>query len=190
MLKIFGFLAISILAASFAQAVGFSKGNNFTTRTIQGQVFVSCEDNFGRRYTQLTRCAGEFLDPVETDYFVGPAGIDADEVMLTATAQDGEVETKSSSYDVKAGKSSKKFNLWIATLLQTPLLGMGQNKIQYSFSKQGQAVSSGEFIAIVTVGKTYTCPQGSLWDSAGGDMLCRNPNFACQRYFQQYNYCQ
>ncbi|GIL18831.1 MAG: hypothetical protein BroJett040_25820 [Oligoflexia bacterium] len=176
-----------LLFSSSAFAVGFSHGNEFQSLPIYGEVTVSCQEGSNSGYANY-QCQDLLLSPTEMDYFAGPANIDADQVVLTATRRDGSQKTKSSSYNSDKGRSTSRFNLWIATLFQTPLLQDGPNKVHYKMTRDGQVVSEGDFQANVTRGHSATCPRGYITSSTMAD--CQSPYSACQRYFSNYNYCQ
>ena len=130
-------------------------------------------------------CRDAFLAPSEVDYFQGP-NVDADEVDLTATHEDGKVVSKHSGY--KNGKSTDSFNLAINTLFQRALLARGNNQIQYVLKKSGNIVSSGNFLVSVAEGKSLVCRPGYI--DTFNDSLCNSPSMACDQYFSENNYCQ
>lgn len=124
----------------------------------------------------------------EYDYFVGPEGVKADAITLTATHEDGSKRTKSESYDSAKGLSNKTFNLWISTLLQRPLLNPGKNTIAYKMTLGGKVVASGEFVADVKDGGAKFCKRrGNYWSANSSD--CLNPANLCYRYLRDNNYC-
>ena len=132
-----------VLISQSALAQSFSSGNDFQSQNIRGRVSVSC---FGQRPGFVTYfCEQEILNPGELDYFVGPAGIDADIVELRVVRENGSVKSKSGKYDSAKGRSKDRFNLWIATLLQKPLLDLGKNKVTYQMTKAGNSVAHGNF---------------------------------------------
>lgn len=178
--------SLILLASSTSFAVGFAHGNEFRSIPVYGEVFVDCHE--GSSYsTAVFQCQDLILSPAEMDYFVGPA-VDADSVTLTATRRDGSTKTKSSSYSVEKGRSTSRFNLWIATLFQSPLIMEGKNLVRYEMTKSGQVVAEGNVDVNVSRGPAANCPRGTLMSSSMAD--CQSPYSACQRYFSQYNYCQ
>jgi hypothetical protein len=175
--------------SSAASAVGFRNGNDFSLVPLSGRLMLQCSEGSGGVSNSLLSCYTEILNPNEFEYFVGPANIAAEKVKLTCIRQDGSVEEKLLDYDSSSGQTVRKVNLWVNTLLQTGLLGEGANKIHYSLLKNGQPVQQGDFVATVRVGKTISCATIPIFDNSGLN-LCNNPNSACERYFEQLNYCQ
>lgn len=183
---------VTVLLATFvAKAeVGFKNGNNITAVLSQGEITVHCQDSGmpGGPTFGAFRCQEEILLTGEYDYFVGPQGVKGDNVSLTATHEDGSQRTKSVGYDSEKGQSTKTINLWIATLLQRPLLNPGKNVVAYKISLDGKTTSSGQFVATVKDGGRKVCSRrGVYWSNNSSD--CQSGNNMCWRYFQENNYC-
>jgi hypothetical protein len=169
-------------------AVGFETGNDFLATTIRGQLTVNCHD--GMRNSLATySCTDEVLDPADYERFQGPAGLDANKIVLRALREDGSSQEKSEGYDPKTGLSTGHFNLWISTLLQRPLFKEGKNAIHYSFRKGSKPVLEGDLVANVNPGPDRVCHHrgyyysGDLNDCVWGQQICA-------RYFRDENYCQ
>ncbi len=168
--------------------VGFQTGNSFVSTYLEGEVSVSCRNGFEQSYAAY-RCSSNLLDPAEMAKVTGPKGLAADRVYLQATREDGSVLEKSERYDANTGLSKGRFNLWIYTLLQRPLLKMGVNNIEYRYTKGSQTVLKGRFQAVVTEGPDRFCRFRRHYYSNNMDD-CRNGNFVCDQYFRDENYCQ
>lgn len=184
-MKSFLLLSTALLALNvFAQQ--FKSGNHFHSIPIYGQVWITCQNlSSGESKTVHYTCSDLRLDPVEFDYFIGPAGVKADQVELSAVQASGKKVEKKANYE--DGQSSKRFNLWIQTLLQKPLLDEGKNLVTYKMSLEGQKTAEGTFEALIERGQSKTCPQGNISSSTLSD--CDSPYTACQIYFDRYNYC-
>jgi hypothetical protein len=176
------FSTLTIFNKVMAQS--FSKGNEFQSIAISGNVSVDCHGPNGEFSAQVFRCHDVRLDPIETDFFVGP-NVDADVVQLRKTQTNGKVLTVKNSY--QGGQSVKKFNLWLSSLFQTPLLNEGENKISYNLLKGSRSVTGGDFVVNVKQGIEKVCPHGYI--SSGNLADCSSSFSACQAYFQRYNYC-
>lgn len=163
--------------------LGFST-NSFKSNDLRGHLTISCSD--GR--LSSTICRADVLFPVEFDYFYGPKGIKADTVQLTAVHQDGSQRTKSESYKSDLGRSKGRFNLWITSLTQRPLLDYGQNQITYKLFAGDKVVEQGMFIVEVIVGPSLRCPDRHYYEN--GPVNCNTPSVLCDRYFYENNYCQ
>jgi hypothetical protein len=181
-----------ISGQSFAAVeTGFEKGNTLTARDYQGQVTVHCNAP-GDQQTYFYSCHGNGLEPVEFSKFViDPAhlaGMDANQVALSATWENGHIVYKDMGFDSKSGKSKREFNLWINTLLQRALLNYGTNKIHYVLSKDDRTQAEGDFIATVQKGSDSTCEPMFLYETLSSS--CQNAYEMCQRYFSQNTHCQ
>lgn len=182
---------ILILSAVAAQAeVGFKNGNNLTAAISVGEITIQCPTNpvGGGPSWGSFLCRQDILIPAEYDYFQGPPGVNADEVTLTALHEDGSQRSKTVGYDSKLGHSSKRVNLWIATLLQRPLLNGGVNRVSYHLTKDGKTVDRGEFVAVVKDGGEKVCSRrGHYWSQ--DSMACQTGGSYCHQYFDENNYC-
>lgn len=181
----FGFLTLPGLAFG---NVGFQTGNNFVATYLEGEVSVTCRNGFEQSYAAY-RCSTNLLDPAEMAKVVGPKGLTADRVSLQATRADGSVVEKSERYDATTGHSKGRFNLWIHTLLQRPLLKMGLNSIEYRYTQGSQMVLKGKFQALVTEGPDRICRYRRHYYSNNMDD-CRSGSLVCDQFFRDENYCE
>jgi len=177
------FLLVTTVAAQ-AATPGFSTGSEFLAIPIQGQVTVYCANEETANYT----CYDSVLDPASYDYFVGPEGVSAQEVSLSCLRQDGSIRERTELYNARINKSIYAFNLWINTPFQRPLLGLGENKVNYSMFSSGNLVHQGTFTVKVTQGTSRTCPSTHYNSLDQSD--CQSPYTVCQRYFEQFDYCR
>jgi hypothetical protein len=183
-----GFAALAFSSGSFAQS--FAKGNNYTIQPLQGQVQVMCPasvPNSGPQ-TAFYSCYQESISPALRDYFVGPKGLDVDEVVLRATHADGSTRSKDFDYDSQAGRTKKTVNLWVSTLFQRPLLEAGKTRIDWTLTKRGSPVQSGTFEVTTSVNRALTCPGGYYNSMDPND--CVSSMNACNAYFAQQSNCQ
>jgi len=107
-------------------------------------------------------------------------------VKLVVNREDGSTKKKSKKFDSTSGESTKKFNLWIWSLFQKPLLKRGLNSIDFTLTKDGDAVESGSFEVNVSDGGTINCRRGWYWGS-GSD--CNSTTFICNQYLNDSRYC-
>lgn len=189
MKTLFSIVLVLIINPSLSNAAGFSGGDKYTSHLIEGRLTVSCPQGPTGPSTGSTFCHANILDPGEYTYFVGPK-IDADTVKLQATREDGSLSVaKSAAYDAVNGKSKKSFNLWIRTVLQKPLLGLGKNSIHFVLTKNGATVEEGAFEVTVDDGGRNVCARaGFYFSQLSAD--CANPQNLCGRYFSENNYCK
>ena len=173
---------------SHAAAPGFSSGNSFTATPLEGQIQVQCNQGTQTTFGYFV-CTDETLDPAEFVHFVGPTNIAADEITLKAIHADKSTVEKSTGYDAAKGISTHYFNLWIATLFQTPLLDYGTNTVEYSFTKDNSVIQHGEIIATVKKGAKRVCANPGYYLSANAND-CINGSNICGQYFADQNYCQ
>lgn len=162
--------------------VGFSTGDEFTSQNFEGSLTLFCPGGMSR----LVSCSGYGLSPAEYDHLVFPSSIEADKVTLTRVSSRGKQRSKTSKVRSGEGRSQKSFNLWIKTLLQRPLLVLGNNTIKYEFEKDGNTTSTGEFHVLVREGETKTC-RHAIYNGTSRD--CETPSLMCSRYFSSNQYC-
>ncbi len=167
--------------------VGFQGGNHMTSYPVRAMVYVSCQE--GARSKSVTyQCNENILAPSEMNYFIGPKDIIADKVELVCSQSDGTVVSKEAAYDSKKGRSTKRFNLWISSLTQKPLLYLGENKINFTMKKNGVTVVNGQFTVQVDRHSALDCGYDTVYSGFLSD--CENESFFCRKYLDQRNYCQ
>lgn len=170
-----------LFSQSFAAEVGFKNGNNFEITPIHGTVTAQCSDpGYGSRFYS---CDDEMASPGYRDVLV--ANIDADSVTLTATHESGKQHTKVVNFD-STKKESKKINLLISTLFQTPLLDYGKNNVQYSFTSNNKEVLAGQFESNVKILKGIECPWITIFENGIG---C-DQTTVCRDYFNTVRNCK
>lgn len=178
------FIGSGALAAE--SKIGFSGGSEYSSVPLNGSITVQCNSGIESRVSHFD-CRSEVLFPYEFDYFYGPK-MDADEVVLVASREDGSTRKKDGSYDGSAGRSKKHFNLWVSTVFQRPLLNFGKNSINFNLKKNGRSVSTGNFEVNVSAGEPRYCARRYYFSSTMQD--CESNWSMCQKYFADENYCQ
>ena len=178
------FIIFFTTVVAHAATPGFSQGNLFIAVPLQGTVTVYCASGPSVTYS----CYDTVLDPASYDYFLGPAGVIADQITLISTRMDGSKRDRTEDYNSGGEKSASAFNLWISTPFQRPLLGLGTNKIDYKLTNMGKLVQQGNFTVTVGHGQTRTCPATHYNSADPSD--CQSQYTVCQRYFEQYDYCR
>jgi len=177
-------LILFTAVAAHAATPGFSQGNQFYAVPLQGAVTVYCGPGDTAKYS----CFSTVLDPVSYDFFVGPAGVTAQQVSLSCLRQDGSRRDRTEDYSPATVQSVNAFNLWISTPFQRPLLAIGVNKIDYKMTNMGKIIDQGTFSVNVAHGDARTCPTTHYNSNDPND--CQSPYTVCQRYFEQYDYCR
>lgn len=182
-------LVVSLLGKNFALAQSLSAGSNYNSVFIKGQVELVCQE--GSLHQESTfECQDSILEPSNYAYFLGPRGLNADEVRLVVTSADGSSRNKNFTYHSKLGSTTDKINLWISTVFQKALLKNGLNKINYSLLLKAQPVNQGQGqfqVQVNPVGIRY-CPAQKINSSTVTD--CNSQYSVCQTYFQQNNFCR
>lgn len=168
--------------ALYGAGPGFSHGDYFEAHTLRGSITVNCP-NLRANYS----CQDYYLSPSMRDYFVYKNAPAADSVKLTATHQNRNTRSKTESF--RNGQSTSSVNLWVATLFQRPLLGHGENRINYEMQRNGEVVEEGEFNVFVERKPTRYCPHRTYWSSS--DFDCRGGGATiCSRYFHEVRNCR
>jgi hypothetical protein len=185
--------AAALLAGVTATAApgGFKNGNHFEYKSAIGDVSVHCPQTgggappgtpTGPTFAQH-RCYGYIFNPGDQDFFVGPL-VNADEVELVSVRADGSKRSKKSEYDSSTGQSKERFNLWIETLFQKPLLKMGRNDVNWVLRRNGKVVQGGSFIAEVFDRGDLRCP--STTETSWEPSDCQSSGRICSDYFYRY----
>lgn len=181
---------INIVAIFFSIqsfAASFGGQTQFVTLPVRGDLHLTCQSG-GQMKTNWVTCSDLRLSPWEIGYFNAEKDVDANEVAIVSQRADGKKVEKTVGYNSAEGKSEKRVNLWIETLFQTALLDVGNNPISYELKKDGVVKASGQFNVEVKEGELKTCPDGDIYSFDMHD--CDFPSTACDRYFNQYNWCQ
>ncbi|MCO5141594.1 MAG: hypothetical protein M9962_00725 [Oligoflexia bacterium] len=182
---------ITLFLSTLALSAGFSSGNSFTAHNIYGAITIYCEDPFeNRRESVYVHCQDQILNPVESDYFLAGKYKAGTKLEVLSTQESGKQIYKKVPYKGKEGQSSSPLNLWISTLLQTPLLAMGDNKIDFELhDRDWKTLSKGRITVRVREGEANTCRYQRTYFSRNLND-CRTPQTLCRQYFQEENYCQ
>ncbi len=175
-MKITIVMGILIALPAFASP-GFKNGNNLQILQLSGTVNVQCQAALGIN-TQTYVCNQDVASPSGVDVFTA-GNVDADQVVLVATHQDGSQDTKTSSYNPKTGESGQ-IDLLVDSLFDRPLLAIGMNTISYTLNKGSNLVTQGSFVSTVTNGGVKQCPFGTI------TAQCADYSGDCDLYFQQY----
>lgn len=188
----FNLLNLFVALQVFAQTntVGFSRGNVFTAIPLQAQVQVTCS-GFNGEGTASYNCRDVVLEPMAYDYFVGPADPNLKWVDLVATRQDGTTRVKTAAYNGYRGRTEEAINLWISTIFQKGLLGLGTNEVKYKLYVKDNTRDpfvSGTFQATVNRAAIRQCPSGAYESPDIND--CSSQYSVCQRYFSERNFCR
>lgn len=178
--------AIVCLSSGLADAASFQGQTSFTAQPVWGRMSISCQENGFTEYQRVI-CEDVYLSPFEYGYFDAETGLGADEVLISSQRADGKVIEKKAGYNSETGRSEKRINLWIATLLQTPILDVGSNLVSYQLVGGGEVKASGQLEVKVDVAAEKQCPDGHEYSFSMND--CRFPSTLCGRYFQRHNYC-
>lgn len=180
-------IAMILMVPTVSGAASFQGHTEFEAVRLEGRLYVTCNDGRDRDY-QVHYCQGVVLDPGEYAYFSHDSGVDADQVNLYNTYQNGDDVSKKLWWDKEKSQTKSRVNLWIATLTQKPLLDYGINNIRYKFKKEGEKLEEGQFEVRVNSGNKRLCQSRSRHSRNMSD--CRSSGLVCESYFRSQNYCQ
>lgn len=175
-------LALLFSVPVFGSEVELDSGESLNVITMQGHVNVRCQSG---QYptTRFYQCFSSNIEGGNYSRLNILNDIGANRVSLY-------------NFDTKVGKTLKinqstmqtgKINLWINTLTQRALLGIGNNTIGYKLMKDNTILSEAPFAVNVSVSEERRCPTGFL--NYHGRM-CPDKYSACSSYFYQYRYCK
>lgn len=187
-MSLFGLLLLCCSLAQAGEEVGFLRGNIRRAIIAKGDISLNCRD---LKEFSIYSCRARAMAEGDFDYFIGPPGVPADKVILTAVRQDGSHRTKKVDYDINRGRSHK-VNLWENSFLHNgfihrALLKAGRNKINYVMKKGDRVTARGEFTVKVVEGGQKVCPTARYWEDF--IYICPSKLAACERFFQDNNYC-
>ena len=182
-----GLILAALMMSGLANAATFQGQTSFTTNPVWGRLSITCQEGNQRDWRSVI-CEDLRLSPFEYGYFDAEKDLGATEVVLTSQRADGKTIEKTVGYDSTTGRSEKRVNLWISTLLQTPLLDIGSNVIDYRLVGGGELKASGQVTVTVGAGPEKQCPNASEYSFSMND--CRFPSMVCDRYFRRFNYCE
>ncbi len=178
-----------IFSVNTAMAFEVQLGDGETVKTVElnGRVSVSCQENtphgprtnYYHYYCQSDNLASGNYGKVR----VVDGSVDADWVKLQ---REGSRYIKGVKFNSATNESTVSINLWITTLFQKPLLTMGTNTINYTFTKNRVEVEKGTFNVLVETGESRSCRLGNLHYYN----YCPGRFNACGDYFRRHNYCK
>jgi hypothetical protein len=178
-------LSLIFSLTTFAGETGLSIGNELESISLRGRMLLKCPGD-----SVFVTCYGNVLSPSSASHFQYSEEIDADKVILKATQENGRVRTKKSRYDAQKMRSKKRFNLWIGSLLQRPLLDMGENRVDFKLLKNDTVVKEGTFYANISANREgRTCRSAIVYSNNRTDCNGSGRNY-CGHYFRQENYCR
>jgi hypothetical protein len=183
---VYALLTLFFSFTSIAQVVGFSNGNDLNAVAISGLATLTCSDGQLNR-TIVFECRDSSLAPNEFDFFVGPGGLGADSVELNVTHADLSTRSKTLGY-TSSGTSRTRFNLWLNSFVQKPLLAYGENRVDFKLSASGRLIYQGRFSANVRYAGELKCLPGEFFSSNLDD--CDQPYTLCRKYFEGNNNCR
>lgn len=185
-MRIFSIL-VALLLTNQVMAQGFVEGDHYEISTYLGQVTLFCFGQGGNR-TVFYSCAQERVFPDAFARFAPGERVDADEVRLTAVHESGQQREQTRAFQSRS-QESRSFNLLVRTLFQRPLLGLGDNRIDYELTRRGVMVAFGEFdVRVERDPVTRQCRPLSF--STNDPNLCQNQFNACDMYFRQVGSCR
>ncbi len=184
-MKILTLLTVFLMPI-LASGADFQGQREFTHVELEGRYRVTC---FGGQQTksQTHFCRGYLLHPFSWAHFNHVTNKPVTRVELTNQKQNGKTVRKKSQWDASNNRSEKKINLWVETLLQNPLLEMGDNQISYELWVDQTSVETGVVNVKVNDGGLRQCQDYS--ETTSDQNLCDSPSQACRRFFQLQNNC-
>lgn len=182
---------ILILLLSFfsrAQSASFTSGVNFTGFRVRGKLSVSCRARTSAPISRSTICDFNILNSNEKEYFIGNTS-GATMLKIQAKRENSTLsEVQMVSYDGEKGVSKQPINLWLRSLIQRPLLGIGKNTVHFILTQKSKIIEDQNFDVIVKEGGEKTCTEIGFYSSLLSSD-CDSPQNLCERYFSENNYC-
>jgi hypothetical protein len=187
-MRIIAFVFLSAVLTKQAVAGQFSSGFQFEATPYFGVVTVLCPTDSGGFKEAEFSCRKSELLPRETDYFYGPAGVNADRIVFTNRLENRSTRTKTENYDQTKSRTRAEVNLWQDSVFQAPLLGMGLNQIKFQLYKDRGQLTEGTLSVQVSRKNTVRCQSRQILGYHPND--CENQVWACEAYFSSPNVCK
>ena len=166
--------------------VGFQSGEQFFVHNVYAEIRVRCQTP-SETMTTTYDCNESILLPVEIDFFTGPRGTRASDVVIF-NLQDPRTR-RSVGYNAHTGVSKTHINLWVRSVLQRPLLSFGTNHIEFELFDGQSPLSKGQFHVFVSRGASLSCQNVGNFQS-NQIMDCQNPQKFCTEFIRSNNYCR
>lgn len=184
LITIFLGLNFVVINGAFAE-VGFESGNTFTVQPVGGSVTLYCRDYSGgnggfnvRHYN----CNNNYISPAVRSRFVNDSGVVAKKVRLTAIRANGKTKTKTKKWNSKKGQTKGRFNLWLISLTQRPLLTYSTESVKYEMvAKSGNVVEEGHFDINIEMKPKIYCANRAY--HVYGSNSCSFPRQYCRRMY-------
>jgi len=172
---------IAVLFMSNANAAEFEKGSEYNVVRLSGNAIVTCNYFENGRYRTThgnIYCISDFSSPATYSRFLQE---DSQAVKVKLVNESNDNRKKTKKFYPKKGES-KRFNLFIRSLFQRPLLTTGVNNISYQMLlKDGSVEQEGHFEVNVDFSRKY-CRTRYMYSSDGMD--CQGYSI-CRRYFYE-----
>jgi hypothetical protein len=172
------------LVSSQLQAQSFTQGSEHSVALYTGIAKIQCSSSDGEFKLSQFQCRSSRMFPTESDYFLGPQGLQADQFVISVTQETGEQRaTRALSYEPLLGRSRDRVELWTTSGIQRGLLGVGRNRVQWQLFSRGAKVAEGEFVSNVTRRSQLRCEPREYFSAVTSD--CENQFSICEQYFQE-----
>lgn len=172
------FFIFALVFSTTVFSANLEHGTAYTHTDFTGSVTASCDSG-----TRVHYCSAYGLSPSMYTRIVSSDDFDAKRFQITSQQESGKVRTKKGKMK---GKYSKAINLWVRSVFQRPLLGMGTNQVTITLTNDDDVVSFHTFPVTVTRGERRSCRRGYV-RMFGND--CESQARACDEYFRR-GYCR
>lgn len=153
----------------------FEHGTEYSVTNVSGQVHVYCGTQ-----NSFQVCSGYQSEPGSYTRLV--SGANANRYQITAIHADGSSVSKKGRFNAGRGQSDE-INLFVRSVLQRPLLKIGQNLVRYELTKGGDTVEQGEFVVHVAAAPDIVCRTGTIWMNPSS---CSSQALVCDEYFARF----
>jgi len=179
-------LILFFISQSVTARVGFESGDHFFVHSVYAEVRVHCHTPSENR-TIVYDCHESVLLPTEVDFFNGPRGTRANELILLKI-QDPKSK-RVAEYNPQIGQSRNQINLWMRSVFQRPLLNLGANLIEFELFENRVSVGKGTFSVLVSRGSSLNCTHTGVYQSNKIED-CQYPQKFCEDFIKVNNYCR
>lgn len=157
---------------------------DFSLLPQRGKLQLTCLSEDGVvRSVEASFCRRNLVLPEKKDFYFGPIGLEADELLIEIYSPSGKLKWLRVSYDGRKARSQRPLNFWSESLSEDPLLEVGENKLSFRLYLRGRNVFNEEQVLNLRTRPIVRCEDKQYRAVFKGD--CPVASSFCDYYFQQ-----
>lgn len=179
-------IGLFTLCIQSSGAASFGGIERFNAVNLGGELEVICKD-YSRRMTARHQCEQVVLEPGERAHFFGVVG-NIDQVIFRSSSLKSGDALARHSYIGEIGRTRGPVNLWVSSIIEQPLLSLGNNEILVEYGTYDRPVLRETVVVHVGDGGSRLCQPEQVVTS--NFHHCRSPLSICHEYFERRDNCR